>query len=121
MHFETSKTNFSCGYNPGGIAASSANSFRTSSGMVLFVIVVMRGGLQPSHICGCAAAGCGLPGFSPDVTAQRHYRHVVRLGQASRILRRVSTDKIDNEQFAALFNELRARGDRAKLMQLFGH
>jgi len=29
--------------------------------------------------------------------------------------------KFDDEQFAALFNELQARGDRAKLMQLFGH
>jgi hypothetical protein len=28
--------------------------------------------------------------------------------------------KFDDEQFAALFNELQARGDRAKLMQLFG-
>jgi hypothetical protein len=32
-------------------------------------------------------------------------------------LRRVSTDKIDDEQFAALFNELQACGDKAKLMQ----
>ena len=38
----------------------------------------------------------------------------------SRILRRVSTDKIDDDQFAALFNELQARGDKQKLMQLFG-
>jgi hypothetical protein len=29
--------------------------------------------------------------------------------------------KFDDEQFAALFNELQARGDKAKLMQLFGH
>jgi len=29
--------------------------------------------------------------------------------------------KIDDEQFAALFNELQARGDKTKLMQLFGH
>ena len=28
--------------------------------------------------------------------------------------------KFDDEQFAALFNELQARGDREKLMQLFG-
>jgi hypothetical protein len=26
-----------------------------------------------------------------------------------------------NEQFAAVFNELQARGDKTKLMQLFGH
>jgi hypothetical protein len=26
----------------------------------------------------------------------------------------------DDEQFAALFNELQARGDKTKLMQLFG-
>jgi hypothetical protein len=29
--------------------------------------------------------------------------------------------KFDDEQFAALFNELQARGDKTKLMQLFGH
>jgi hypothetical protein len=29
--------------------------------------------------------------------------------------------KFDDEQFAALFNELQARGDKNKLMQLFGH
>jgi hypothetical protein len=29
--------------------------------------------------------------------------------------------KFDDEQFAALFNELQARGDKQKLMQLFGH
>ena len=29
--------------------------------------------------------------------------------------------KFDDEQLAALFNELQARGDQAKLMQLFGH
>jgi hypothetical protein len=29
--------------------------------------------------------------------------------------------KFDVEQFAALFNELQARGDKGKLMQLFGH
>ena len=29
--------------------------------------------------------------------------------------------KFDIEQFAALFNEPQARGDQAKLMQLFGH
>ena len=28
--------------------------------------------------------------------------------------------KFDDEQFAALFNELQARGDKQKLMQLFG-
>jgi len=28
--------------------------------------------------------------------------------------------KFDDEQFAALFNELQARGDKTKLMQLFG-
>jgi hypothetical protein len=29
--------------------------------------------------------------------------------------------KFDDEQFAALFNELQAPGDKTKLMQLFGH
>ena len=29
--------------------------------------------------------------------------------------------KFDDEQFAALFNELQARDDKTKLMQLFGH
>ena len=29
--------------------------------------------------------------------------------------------KFDDEQFVALFNELQARGDKTKLMQLFGH
>ena len=29
--------------------------------------------------------------------------------------------KFDDEQFAALFNELHGRGDKTKLMQLFGH
>jgi hypothetical protein len=29
--------------------------------------------------------------------------------------------KFDDEQFAALFNELQTRGDKTKLMQLFGH
>jgi hypothetical protein len=29
--------------------------------------------------------------------------------------------KFDDEQFAALFNELQARNDKQKLMQLFGH
>jgi hypothetical protein len=29
--------------------------------------------------------------------------------------------KFNNELFAALFNELQARGDKTKLMQLFGH
>jgi hypothetical protein len=29
--------------------------------------------------------------------------------------------KFDDEQFAALFNEFQARGDKNKLMQLFGH
>jgi len=28
---------------------------------------------------------------------------------------------VADEQFAALFNELQARGDKAKLQQLFGH
>ena len=28
---------------------------------------------------------------------------------------------VADEQFAALFNELQARGDKGKLMQLFGH
>jgi hypothetical protein len=29
--------------------------------------------------------------------------------------------KFDDEQFAVLLNELQARGDKTKLMQLFGH
>jgi hypothetical protein len=29
--------------------------------------------------------------------------------------------KFDDKQFAARFNELQARGDRTKLMNLFGH
>jgi hypothetical protein len=29
--------------------------------------------------------------------------------------------KFDDEQFAALFNELQARGDKSKIMDLFGH
>ena len=29
--------------------------------------------------------------------------------------------EFDDEQFVALFKELQARGDKAKLMQLFGH
>jgi hypothetical protein len=29
--------------------------------------------------------------------------------------------KFDDEQFVAHFNELQARGDKQKLMQLFGH
>jgi hypothetical protein len=36
-------------------------------------------------------------------------------------VRRISARiKFDDEQFAALFNELQARGDKTKLMQLFG-
>ena len=38
-----------------------------------------------------------------------------------RILRRVSAIKFDDEQFAEIVNELQARGDKQKLMQLFGH
>jgi hypothetical protein len=29
--------------------------------------------------------------------------------------------KFDDEQFAEILNELQARGDKTKLMQLFGH
>ena len=75
MHFKTSETNVLCGHNPIGIAASSAKSFRTSSGTVIFVIVVIRGALHVSHICACGAVGCGLPLFrSLAWPRSAHYR-----------------------------------------------
>jgi len=38
----------------------------------------------------------------------------------SRILGASAWIKFDDERFAALFNESQARGDKTKLMQLFG-
>ena len=157
MHFKTSETNVLCGHNPIGIAASSAKSFRTSSGTVIFVIVVIRGALHVSHICACEAAGCGLPVFSSLAWPRSaHYRHAVRLVQASHprsataeslprsqsgSTRTLITSiwlygflptlrpSIDGyarrpramSQFAEILNELQTRGDKTKVMQLFGH
>jgi hypothetical protein len=65
--------------------------------------------------------GSVLPAIAAISTirpAQAVDRHAVRLVQASKILRRSARIKFDDEQFAALFNELQACGDKTKLMQL---
>ena len=60
--------------------------------------------LSSSHInLGGRILDSGLEKWRPDIAAT-----------SARI-------KFDDEQFVEIFNELQARGDKTKLMQLFGH